>query len=142
MRSPVCPRTAGTEFNMTPMIDVVFLLIIFFLVSSHLASQEVPRDLNLPQASSARQAADRTGRRITIEVLPDGNIVHAGDRIDRAELDRRLRQEANRAGHDLEIRIRCDRSAPYGTIEPVLVACAQAGIWNVHFSVVRRKEPW
>ena len=127
---------------MTPMIDVVFLLIIFFLVSSHLASQEAPLDLDLPEASSARQAADRTGRRFTIEVLPDGNIVHAGDGVDRAELVRRLRQEANRAGYDLEIRIRCDRSAPYGTVEPVLVACAQAGIWNVHFSVLRRQDPW
>jgi len=140
MRIPTCPRTVGTEFNMTPMIDVVFLLIIFFLVSSHLANQEVPLDLHLPEATSGQPSADRPSRRITIEVRPDGAIVQAGDRIAIAELGRRLRHEADRVGHDAEIRIRCDRSAPYGTVEPILVACARAGIWNVQFSVLRRVD--
>jgi len=126
---------------MTPMIDVVFLLIIFFLVSSHLASQEVPLDLQLPEASSGGRSADRPRMRITIQVRPDGAIVQAGDRIDLSELGRRLEHEADRGGPDSEIRIRCDRSAPYGTVEPILVACARAGIWNVQFSVLRRADP-
>jgi len=45
-------------FNMTPMIDVVFLLIIFFLVSSHLAQQETQLELDLPEATSGTRPTE------------------------------------------------------------------------------------
>ncbi|MBT6848587.1 MAG: biopolymer transporter ExbD, partial [Planctomycetaceae bacterium] len=55
MQTPRYARSKETGFNMTPMIDVVFLLIIFFLVSSHLARQETQLELDLPEASSGEQ---------------------------------------------------------------------------------------
>ena len=52
MRVPSNLARGSLGFSMTPMIDVVFLLIIFFLVSSHLAQQEVQLDLDLPAKAS------------------------------------------------------------------------------------------
>jgi hypothetical protein len=43
-------------------------------------------------------------------------------------------------GDDLEVRIRSDRSVEYSRIEPILLACVRAGIWNVSFAVLRREE--
>ena len=52
MRVPLSNRRHRLEMNMTPMIDVVFLLIIFFLVSSHLQKQEAHAELDLPTAET------------------------------------------------------------------------------------------
>lgn len=59
---------------MTPMIDVVFLLIVFFLVSSHLAKQESRLPLPLPDAESGLPSAERQTARVTVNVLSDGRI--------------------------------------------------------------------
>jgi biopolymer transport protein ExbD len=140
MRVPTASRTTGVGFNMTPMIDIVFLLIVFFLVSSHLASREVQVDLRLPEATSGDDPATDLPPRVTINVLAEGTLRLAGTDLDVDQLGQRLRVEAARTERDIEVRIRSDRTVPYRYIEPVLVACARAGIWNVSFAVIRRES--
>jgi biopolymer transport protein ExbD len=140
MRLPKSHRTTGLGFNITPMIDVVFLLIIFFLVSSHLARHEVQLELNLPDAASSQRQTDESKPRVTVNLLPDGEIQLAGAVIDAEELSRRLSFELSRSGAELEVRIRGDRQVPYRVVEPVLLACARAGAWNVTFAVTPREE--
>jgi len=140
MRVPSHDRPVGVAFNVTPMIDIVFLLIIFFLVSSHLASQEVLVELALPEAATGREPVGEQGGRITINVLPDGGILLGGAPVGPEELGRRLTFEAAEGGPDLEVRIRSDRDVAYNFIEPVLIACARAGIWNVGLAVLGRSD--
>jgi biopolymer transport protein ExbD len=124
------------EFNMTPMIDVTFLLIIFFLVSSNMAQQETAVELNLPSAVSGREAQDDSLRRITVNLTPDGTLLLAGEPMDAAELGRRLGVE--RAQPDpLEVRIRCDRAVEYGRVKPVLRECLKNDVGKVTFAVVK-----
>jgi len=127
-------------FNMTPMIDVVFLLIIFFLVSSHLARQEVQLELELPSASTGHVPREAAEGRVTVNVRPDGQMLLGGEPVDAAELARRLDFERQRSSEKLEVRVRSDRRVAYRYVEPVLLACARAGIWNVTFAVVRAEE--
>jgi len=54
MKIPGRVRGAGLKFNLTPMIDVVFNLIIFFLVASHYSRSEAVVDLELPRRKSTR----------------------------------------------------------------------------------------
>ena len=145
MRVPSNLSRPGLGFNMTPMIDVVFLLIIFFLVSSHLARQESQLELNLPGASSGRRDGEDDIRRVTINVLPQerpgGQIQVAGEVMDAGQLAEVIRYENRQvAGRDevLEVRIRSDHLVPYRVIEPILLACQRAGVWNVSFAVVRK----
>jgi biopolymer transport protein ExbD len=140
MRISTIPRGKNVGFNMTPMIDVVFLLIIFFLVASHLAQQEVQMELDLPSARSGEPALEDDRPRITVNVHSNGQIALGGAQISPDELERRLAYEAERAQEDLEIRVRSDRGVPYQYIEPILVACARTAIWNVSFAVVERGE--
>jgi len=65
---------------MTPMIDVVFLLIIFFLVSSHLQRQETQQELDLPVAQASIEDEAKPTPRVTINVLEDGSMVVSGQR--------------------------------------------------------------
>jgi biopolymer transport protein ExbD len=126
--------------NMTPMIDVVFQLIIFFLLSGHLAQQEVHLQLPLPTAGSGKTPEEEAKPRVTINVLADGRLLMANRPVAAEGLAQRLAEERAAAGADLELRIRSDRAAPYARIEPILLAAARAGIWNVAFSVYREED--
>jgi biopolymer transport protein ExbD len=135
MQVPRLLRTGEASINMTPMIDVVFQLIIFFLVSSHLAKQEVQLKLPLPEAASGEQETDPNAPRLTVNVLEDGSLLLAGRTIRAAEVRQRLRERIGELGPDVEVRIRSHRDVPYESVEPLLVACAKAGVWNVTFAV-------
>ena len=139
MQIPSYARSKEVGFNMTPMIDVVFLLIIFFLVSSHLAKQEAQMDLPLPTADSG-VTPDDTARRLTLNVTQDGSMLLAGRSITRAELRQRLEQARSDHGKDVEIRIRGDRAVPYSAVAPIMLSCARTGIWKVTFGVYRSED--
>ena len=140
MRPPQRHRAAPVRVNMTPVIDVTFLLLIFFLLSSHLARQETQLELELPTAASGRQAVDDERPRLTVNVRDDRSVMLGSTETQPAEMVRRLQIERERLGGDLEVRIRADRSVPYDAVEPILLACADAGIWNVTFAVVKEVE--
>ena len=143
MRIPHRNRSGKWEFNMTPMIDIVFLLIIFFLVSSHLARQENEMELPLPVAQEGNEPATSLGDRVTVNLTHGGQILLGGRPVLPEELSYRLGVENERAKRRhmrLEVRIRGDRRVPYSQIRPVLSACQTAGIARVSFSVIRYEE--
>jgi biopolymer transport protein ExbD len=125
---------------MTPMIDVVFQLIIFFLVSSHLAKQEAQTKLPLPIASSGKEQTDDSAPRVTVNLHADGSLLLGSGVVTVAELPERLAAKRASVGQGLEVRIRSDRSVPYRVVSPILLACAKAGVWNVTFAVYRPED--
>lgn len=139
MRVPGNLRRPGVGFNMTPMIDVVFLLIIFFLVSSHLSRQEFEK-IDLPDAGTGQPLQQDETRCMVVNVLPGeqqaGRILVAGRAVAGGELAGMIEYESRSGGAPLEVRIRCDRQVPYQVVEPVMIACARAGVWKVTFAVV------
>ncbi|MCO6045732.1 biopolymer transporter ExbD [Aeoliella sp. ICT_H6.2] len=128
------------SMNMTPMIDVVFLLIIFFLVSSHLAQQETQLELDLPLASTGDELTETKTERVTINLKADGTVLLGAGATTIDQLDTRLAYEHDRATLPIEVRIRADSTIPFGEVKPVLVACAKAGIWDVSFAVVEEGQ--
>jgi len=142
MRAPSHPGRGSVGFNMTPMIDVVFLLIIFFLVSSHLARQEVELQLDLPEAGTGERPAEDDTRRVIVNVLaraePGGQLMIGGRLMQPDELASLIGFEARQTQGPLEVRIRTDRRAPYRLVEPIMLACAEAGVWRVTFAVIEK----
>ena len=141
MRIPKPEKKSALSFNMTPMIDIVFLLIIFFLVSSNLVQQETLIAVDLPSAKSSRMPGSRESqtRKITISVTGEDHIFLGTRPVDHGQLLQFLSAEQMRTGMPLEVRIRTDRRVPYKTIEPVLVICSQVGIDNVSFNTYKEK---
>lgn len=128
---------------MTPMIDVVFLLIVFFLVSLNLRQREgKTEELDLPNAQSGSRASEAPARRIVVNVLPevrpDGRFMVAGRRMRGAEVARMIGYESGLSDRPLEVCIRTDRTVPYMAVEPIMVACAKSGVWKVAFAVTKR----
>ncbi len=137
MRIPSATHDREMRVNMTPMIDVVFLLIIFFLVSSHLARQESQMELPLPTAVGGEALDAFDHARVVINVLENGTLLLAGRRVSVTELQRRLQHESRLVGANLEVRLRSDRHVPFHFVQPILLAVSRAGIGNVTFAVVR-----
>jgi biopolymer transport protein ExbD len=137
MRLPARTVRGGVGMNMTPMIDVVFQLIIFFLLASHLGQQESQLPLALPEAATGAADLHPEARRVTIQVRPDGGFLVAGNLADDAAVDRLLGVEAARAGRGLQVRIRSDRDVAFRRVESILGACAKHGVWDVSFVVTR-----
>ena len=131
-------RHRPVGFNMTPMIDVVFLLIIFFLVSSHLAQRENRIRVELPDAKSGLLVVENETPRVTLTLQGDGKWWLAGRRVAVAQLTERLRVQQEQQGETMELRIRCDRRVPYRRVESVLAKAVEVGIWNVSFAVIDR----
>jgi biopolymer transport protein ExbD len=141
MQIPRYQSNKKLGFNMTPMIDVVFLLIIFFLVSSHLSRQENQVELRLPIATSADDDPNAQTPRLTINVSAAGDYSLAGRAIAADGLKKRFIELVATQGDDLEVRIRGSRLAPYGAVEPIMLACTESGIWNVTYAVYREPQP-
>lgn len=137
MKIPRAQSRTRFGFNMTPMIDVVFQLIIFFLVASHLTRTETQIDLRLPVASTGAEDTDFETPRLTINVKEDGTLWLAGREIAAERLAEQLGEVRAKEGDNLEVRIRGSRSATYANVEPIMQACTQAGIWNVSYAVYR-----
>ena len=119
---------------MTPMIDVVFLLIIFFLVSSHLAKQESRLPLDLPTAKTSTDTSVQR-QALTVNIDDAENVYVFGASVDKARLRSVLDDHVMRKGDAAAIRIRTHRDARYETVEPVLGLAAAAGITDVSLSV-------
>lgn len=119
---------------MTPMIDVVFLLIIFFLVSSHLAKQENSIPLDLPLAD-AFVSDETNGSIVVVNILADGTWQLGPAELDESELISALNKRSIGSPDGLRLKIRTDKSVEYARIEPVLRAAAKAGIGDIVFSV-------
>lgn len=140
MRVPDSSGRRAVGFNMTPMIDVVFLLIVFFLLASHMAQQETDVDLHLPEAATGNRPQEDEARRLVINITPSGEVIVSGQSVDRSTLAAMLQYESDTSREPLEIRIRTDRRTPFRSVAPVLVECSQAGVWNVQFSVIATAE--
>ena len=134
MRLPDGGSDRELSNNMTPMIDVVFLLIIFFLVSSHLARQESRIPMELPGAATHLPTDFETAS-LTINVLEDGSWQASGRLLDKAALVNLFNEHRARAGTGSMVRIRTDRRVAYERVEPVLREAAKAGLPNISIAV-------
>ena len=138
MRLPHDRRRGPIEFNMTPMIDVVFLLIIFFLVASHFVRNEQAEPVDLPSARQGLSDDEPATYRLTITVDQLGNLFIAGEPQSNQAAVRQIeeldaRAEAN--GAEPEVRIRSDRAASYRHVRTLLEHCAALGIRSIRFAV-------
>ena len=134
MRAPTPPQGGGAAVNMTPMIDVVFLLIIFFLCVNQFQKVENDRSVRLPEASTfvPDDAEDR--RRVVLDVLRDGVVRADGAVVGDVGPWLGARVEATGA---TEVWIRADRAVTYGRVSAILKAAAEAGVFDVAFKVDR-----
>lgn len=134
MRIPNYRGTQSVNINMTPMIDVTFLLIIFFLVSSHLAKQETFLPLDLPIASAGSPDFSEKAT-ATVQVLASGEYQLNGQTVPLDQVRRGLLNRMNVEGGAIRVRIRTDRRTDYSHVASLLKICVITGNTDVVFAV-------
>ncbi|MCH2180871.1 MAG: biopolymer transporter ExbD [Mariniblastus sp.] len=131
-------RSHSLGFSMTPMIDIVFLLIVFFLTVSQF-SRDVQHPLSLAQVAQGAVAPVPT--EVTINLDEDGIIFVSGEQLTLPGTIRRLQQELARNGDDalrFRIELRCDRRCPTDPVNQLIDRLADLGIRQVFVSVTDR----
>lgn len=115
--------------ELTPLIDVVFLLLLFFMLATSFADPEREIPVDLPEAASSAEP-EQAPDELVIDVLRDG-VVRLGERaVERAELLAALRSAAARDPRT-PVTIRGDRLAAHQAVVSVMDACGEAGLSNL-----------
>jgi biopolymer transport protein TolR len=123
-------RQTLNEINVTPLVDVMLVLLIIFMVTAPLIQQGV--EVNLPEARA--KAIDAEDQKLVLSIKADKSLWlgTTGDpaRVPYAALEERLRANA-RAEKDRELYLMADRALPYGFVVDVMATVQRAGITNV-----------
>ena len=124
----------SAAIEMTPMIDIVFLLLIFFLVATTFREEEREMQVALPFASSSAPISTMP-KEFIVNVIKDGTIIVGGRRIDDAEL-RTMVRDAVAVNPEQKVTVRGDRGTAYANIIQVLDVCKSEGIQEPYLDTV------
>lgn len=123
--------------NMTPMIDVVFQMIIFFVCTVQLEKEAISEFILLPDSPHGPMETEtKDPRTITIEVDDHGRIFIARTPLSEAKLRKVLTKtvgDYGQYGPSIPIRIRADGGAEHASVKRVLDACTSAGLHKISF---------
>jgi biopolymer transport protein TolR len=119
-------RTTMSEINVTPMVDVMLVLLIIFMVTAPMIQQGVK--VNLPDAKASPVQTEEKKLVLTVDRYKRVFIGEA--EVPLAELEEKLKTNA-KAQLDKEIYLHADRDIPYGVVVEVMAAAQRAGIGNV-----------
>ncbi len=121
-----------TKFQMAPMIDMVFLLIIFFMTASHMSSSQSVR-LDMPTASKGVVPKERPDRWV-VNIFRDGSIFSGNHAISLEDLQKEVAAKA-KTDDKLKVYLRADKTTPHRQVKKVMNAMASAGVGDFIFGV-------
>ena len=139
-------RQTLSEINVTPLVDVMLVLLIIFMVTAPLIQQGV--EVNLPEARA--KAVDAEEQKLVLSIKADKSLWlgTTGDpaRVPYAALEERLRDEKKRwefihkadpqAKWDGVVNIQADKAVPFRIVKRVMYSCGVAGYFNVNFATL------
>ena len=131
------------EFQIAPMIDILLVLLVFFMSISSTEVLQSNKEINLPIAKEAKEAKDNPGQviiNLTYTLMNDMTGVELDQKDYSAPSDLvPLLQNKVAANPLVRVLIRADREVKYDFVRQVLQAVGQSGIGNVTFSVVDKE---
>ena len=119
--------------SITPLIDVVFLLLIFFLVATRFAQEERELDVSLPSASDAAPMIEEP-RVVMVNIDRDGRTYIDGQFLSVDEVERLLRRAKTNNPLNQSVTIRADRRVAFEHVSTVMNLCSKVGIRDYRFA--------
>lgn len=126
------------SIQLAPMIDILLLLLSFFIISWQFSRSETELNVSVPTAQEGAEP-ERVRGEIIINVLGDGSIKVEGSAMDLTQLAGKLSAIAKQFENQ-PVRIRGDGGVAYQRIVEVIDTCQKSGIWNISFAT-QRPEP-
>lgn len=120
------------DLDLTPLIDVLFMLILFFVMTASLLQGQILVRLPSGEGTSLQ------GQPVVLEILSDGRFRYGGKDIDREEMVARALQD-DKAGRDIVVA--ADRNVSYGRVTSLLEALRRAGVQDVGLALEGGRAP-
>jgi len=131
-------RAKTPAFALTSMLDVIFLLLCFFVTASVFSQWESEISISLPSASSSETPSRLPGE-VILNVARDGSVTVNARKLTLNDLGERLRKVADFYPGQPVV-IRADRDTSYDSLVKVIDTCRNAGVWNFSLATVEEKE--
>jgi biopolymer transport protein TolR len=117
-----------SDINMTPLIDVMLVLLVIFMIAAPLMTASLRLDLPKSEAATPSDAPSF----VAVSITPDGKL-HLGDEeLDAKAFQQRI-NELGRANTQLEVQLRADRAVPYGQVAELIGWVQAAGLNRIAF---------
>jgi len=124
--------------QLAPMIDILLLLLSFFIITWQFTRSETELSVSVPTAEEGSQK-NRARGEIIINILADGSVKVEGSSVTLIQLREKLSAVAKQYKNQ-PVRIRGDGNVNYQRIVEVIDTCQKSGIWNISFAT-QRPEP-
>jgi len=128
-------RRPMTDINVTPLVDVMLVLLIIFMVTAPIIQSGVKVDL--PRASA--QQMEHSEEKLVLTITRDRRILLGNTEIRASELETRLASNA-RIQKDKELYLHADRSLPYGQVVEIMAVARRAGVESLGMITEPDKE--
>lgn len=131
-------RDSDVGFQMAPMLDIIFILLIHFMAATIFAQWENKLGIQVPTADSAVKGERQAGE-VIINVDEHGAVFINSQAVDDARLESLLHQIAL-AFKSQPVIIRADQNTRHRDIIRILDICRKADIWNISFSTLPKEK--
>ncbi len=133
--NPHRQQSMMSDINVTPMVDVMLVLLVIFIITAPMFTHAVKLDLPKAQAAAAQQLPET----VNIAIDADGAIYWEKDKVSLAQLDARLKQAALQEAPP-ELQLRADKNTRYETVAQVMATAQSRGLTRLGFVTDPNKE--
>lgn len=127
------------KLDMTPMIDIVFQLIIFFVVTVDMQNKALETSVRMAMAPNGPVEEVKDPRTVVVDVDADGTISIMRTPLSEGQLLTILKKAVNTSGQSTPVVIRGDLAAKHEVIKRVMDVCGKAGLWKLRFAALKEK---
>ena len=124
-----------SDINMTPLIDVMLVLLVIFIITAPLMLSAIQVDLPRENTSAGAQSATAP---LSVTIAKDGAVYIQEERMSEQSLRQALQAVARR-NPETELALRADVAVPYGAVVALMAQAHQAGLHRIGF--VTEKQP-
>ncbi|MBL8352315.1 MAG: biopolymer transporter ExbD [Burkholderiaceae bacterium] len=125
-----------SDINMTPLIDVMLVLLVIFMITAPLMTSSLK--LDLPRSDAA--TASETPLFLAVAITPEGALFLGDEKLLPEVFDQRV-AEAARRSPDLEVQLRADKRTPYGQVAELIGRLQKAGLNRIAFVTEAPQAP-
>ena len=127
------------KLDMTPMIDIVFQLIIFFVVTVDMQNKALETSVRMAMAPNGPDEEVKDPRTVVVDVEADGTVSIMRTPLSDGQLLAILKKAVNTSGQSTPVVIRGDLAAKHEVVKRVMDVCGKAGLWKLRFAALKEK---
>ncbi len=122
---------SGTDIDMTPMIDVTFQLITFFMFTINFSEAEQDQRVQLPPSQIAKPVQNSDMEPLTLQLMNDGRVIYAGEPValealgDYLANELQIIRDAGKQPGDITVVVRADGRSQTGDVQQIIRACQE-----------------